>query len=83
VGRKDRPNRNADQSRTQNSLVESQEISMKALVSALALLSFVGAATVPAVAFAQDAAAKPAKAKKHTAHKTAKKSSKKKAASQS
>ena len=56
---------------------------MKALVSALALLSFVGAATVPAVAFAQDAAAKPAKAKKHTAHKTAKKSSKKKAASQS
>jgi topoisomerase IA-like protein len=51
---------------------------MKALVSALALLSFVGAATVPAVAFAQDAASKPAKkkttAKKHTAKKkTAKK----------
>ncbi|GGF34322.1 hypothetical protein GCM10011611_45670 [Aliidongia dinghuensis] len=59
---------------------------MKALVSALALLSFVGAATVPAVAFAQDATTttKPAKkaAKKHTAHKTAKKS-KKKAATQS
>ncbi|HEV2675433.1 MAG TPA: hypothetical protein VGV37_12895 [Aliidongia sp.] len=55
---------------------------MKALVSALALLSFVGAATVPAVAFAQDATSKPAK-KKHTAHKTAKKSSKKKAATQS
>jgi hypothetical protein len=28
---------------------------MKTLISALALLSFVGAATVPAVAFAQDA----------------------------
>jgi hypothetical protein len=51
---------------------------MKALVTALALLSFVGAATVPAVAFAQDATSKPAKkkaAKKHTAKKkTAKKS---------
>jgi hypothetical protein len=57
---------------------------MKALVSALALLSFVGAATVPAVAFAQDATSKTTKkAKKHTAHKTAKKSSKKKAATQS
>jgi len=57
---------------------------MKALVSALALLSFVGAATVPAVAFAQDATSKPAKkkttAKKHTTTK-AKKS--KKAATQS
>jgi len=56
---------------------------MKALVSALALLSFVGAATVPAVAFAQDATSKPAKkkttAKKHTTK--AKKS--KKAATQS
>jgi len=63
--------------------VESQEISMKALVTALALLSFVGAATVPAVAFAQDATSKPAKkkttAKKHTTK--AKKS--KKAATQS
>jgi hypothetical protein len=57
---------------------------MKALVSALALLSFVGAATVPAVAFAQDATTKTTKkAKKHTAHKTAKKSTKKKAATQS
>jgi hypothetical protein len=56
---------------------------MKALISALALMSFVGAATVPAVAFAQDATTKTTKkAKKHTTHKTAKKS-KKKAATQS
>jgi hypothetical protein len=52
---------------------------MKALVSALTLLSFVGAATVPAVAFAQDSTSKPAKkkasAKKHTSKsKKAKKS---------
>jgi hypothetical protein len=55
---------------------------MKALVTALALMSFVGAATVPAVAFAQDATSKTAKkkvAKKHTA----KKKTTKKAASQS
>ncbi|MDB5361605.1 MAG: hypothetical protein JWO51_2902 [Rhodospirillales bacterium] len=56
---------------------------MKALVTALSLLAFVGAATVPAVAFAQDATTKTKKpAKKHTAHKSAKKS-KKKAATQS
>ena len=39
---------------------------MKALVSALALLSFVAATTVPAVVFAQDAASTPAPAKKST-----------------
>ncbi len=44
---------------------------MKALVSALALLSFVGAATVPAVAFAQDATPKTTKkAKKHPTNAT-------------
>lgn len=43
---------------------------MKTLISALALLSFVGAATVPAVAFADDAA--PAAAKKTTKHKSTK-----------
>jgi len=52
---------------------------MKALVSALALLSFVGAATVPAVAFAQDATTKTTKkkapAKKHAAKKKAAKKS--------
>jgi hypothetical protein len=46
---------------------------MKALVSALALLSFVAATTVPAVVFAQDAASTPAPTKKSTpAKKTAK-----------
>jgi len=56
---------------------------MKALVSALALLSFVGAATVPAVAFAQDATtSKPAKKKVSKKH-TAKKKAPKKAATQS
>ena len=40
---------------------------MKALVSAIALLSFVAAATVPSVVFAQDATSAPAKkTAKHT-----------------
>jgi len=58
---------------------------MKALVSALALMSFVAAVSVPAVAFAQDATSKTTKkpAKKHVAKKSAKKSTKKKAATQS
>jgi hypothetical protein len=43
---------------------------MKTLISAIALLSFVGAATVPAVAFADDAA--PAAAKKTAKHKSTK-----------
>jgi hypothetical protein len=41
---------------------------MKALVSALALLSFVGATTVPSVLFAQDATSAPAPAKKTAKH---------------
>ena len=56
---------------------------MKALVSAFALLSFVAAATIPAVAYADDAPASTTKAKKHTskAKTTAtKKTTKKKAA---
>jgi hypothetical protein len=59
---------------------------MKALVSAFALLSFVAAATIPAVAYADDAPASTTKAKKHTSKSTkptktssTKKSSKKKA----
>ena len=39
---------------------------MKALVSAIALLSFVAAATVPAVAFADEAGASTTKTKKHS-----------------
>jgi hypothetical protein len=58
---------------------------MKALVSAIALLSFLAAATVPAVAVAQDAPAS-TPAKKHTKHhstkaSTSKKTSKKKKSS--
>jgi hypothetical protein len=41
---------------------------MKALVSAIALLSFVAAATVPSVVFAQDATSAPAPAKKTAKH---------------
>jgi hypothetical protein len=59
---------------------------MKALVSAFALLSFVAAATIPAVAYADDAPAATTKAKKHTSKaakptkaSSTKKSSKKKA----
>jgi hypothetical protein len=48
---------------------------MKAIVSALALLSFVGAATLPAVAHAQTTTSAPAK--KKAVHHKAKKSSKK------
>lgn len=56
---------------------------MKALVSALALMSFVAAVSVPAVAYAQDSTTKTTKkAKKHVAKKSAKKS-KKKSATQS
>jgi hypothetical protein len=43
---------------------------MKALVSAIALLSFVAAATVPAVAYADDAPASTTKAKKHSSKST-------------
>ncbi len=39
---------------------------MKALVSAFALLSFFAAATIPAVAYADDAPAATTKSKKHT-----------------
>jgi hypothetical protein len=46
---------------------------MKALISAIALLSFVGAATVPAVAFADDTAS--SAPKKTTKHKSTKASS--------
>ncbi|HLZ67940.1 MAG TPA: hypothetical protein VKQ29_17075 [Aliidongia sp.] len=56
---------------------------MKALVSALALLSFVGAATVPAVAFAQDATTKTTKKKTTKKHASKSKKSTKKAATQS
>ncbi len=53
---------------------------MKALVSAIALLSFVAAATVPAVAFADEAGASSTKTKKHSSKssKTSTKSSSKK-----
>jgi hypothetical protein len=46
---------------------------MKALVSAIALLSFVAAATVPSVVFAQDATSTPVPAKKTAKHTKAKK----------
>jgi hypothetical protein len=49
-------------------------MNMKSLVSALALLSFVGAVTVPAVAHA-DTTKKAAKHKSHKGHKKAKKAS--------
>jgi hypothetical protein len=53
---------------------------MKALVSAFALLSFVAAATIPAVAYADDAPVATTKAKKHTSKpKTTKTASTKKA----
>jgi len=56
---------------------------MKALISALALLSFVGASTIPFVApaNAQTATTTPAKKKTSTKKKSAKKSTKKKTAS--
>jgi len=50
---------------------------MKALVSAFALLSFVAAATVPAIAYADDAPAATTKAKKHTTKSTKSTSTKK------
>lgn len=57
---------------------------MKALVSAFALLSFFAAATIPAVAYADDAPVTTPKAKKHTSKSSTKtttpKKSKKKAA---